>query len=365
MFRQPFLSVIRSCRGNAVLFAVTFFFLLTVFMSFLIMQENRYYYYTHDAALYGEKQVFYFSSGNPQTVELIYRAIQEDGILPEIGYVTISNKEVTGFYWDGLFRADSGPPVYTPYGRFFTDEETRDGARLALLGIGYISNLDDKESIWTNGITVGADTFHVIGNMNFADFPQSDYGLERSRVHSPIVIPLNTFMNLHYIAERLRIEFSEPLSKDQRDHLDGLVKKNGGGNEYYSLPAPRNSKAAQNFMNSISMFFLLMLLALICVSNIFVYWVKRESVRYKVYLVYGATGRRIAWIISMQTVLIVSLSYICAIALTRLLVTMANIEFITALPAQLYLLTYLIVAVLTVAVSCVRAVPLIVREQMI
>ena len=140
MLRIAFRNFITTCRTHVAFFLLSFFWVAYALrMGCFIQQRNYFSYKDH---LSTQQSVLYFSCENPATVQQIAAEINDTPALPKAAVISVYGGQYCGLYWDRNQRENVW---YTPYGRFFTMDEMEAGAKVAILGTGYIGQLPFEE----------------------------------------------------------------------------------------------------------------------------------------------------------------------------------------------------------------------------
>ena len=309
-----------------------------------------------------ETKTLYFSSNNSDVIKNIYAELQNNTRLPQMDTISISNQQYSGLYW----RQGINSIIGTMYGRSFSDEELN-GAHVALLATDYLQTLGSNalSSIWKTGITIDNIHFDAIGNYNSMPSGGSETNLARDNVPTTIAIPLKTYLDLGLDAERLRCVFAQSLTSSQRTVLDNIFKPYQSQLNYLSLPTAHESEAIHGYFDQTWPFFLVMILSLICIANILFYWLRKDFARFRAYLICGATGKKIGFLISFQTMVMVTLTYVCSFFIIRGVEYLVPGDLTSWLPWPFYVLIYLAVSVFSLVAINLKALPLIFHEKML
>jgi len=363
MFRLALVNFVRLCRANVLFSTLSFFCLMSAFVSFLFIQGRGYYMYTKNIEGEQANRVLYFTCDDTTTIKSVYEKLANDPMLPKMEIVTVSNEQYAGIDWNRKLNEEVW---YTPYGRFFSSTEMESGSDVALLGTSYISQLtqDNINTIWETGINIDGIQFSAIGNF-FYDWaskkvPSSVY--KSLPMPAAIVIPLKTYFNVGLSATRFRCVFARPLTNTQLTLLSDLIKQ---FNNIYSLSLPviYNMNAVNSYISEIAPYALIIILSLLSIVSVVIYWLLREFERYIIYLLCGAKRRQIIFLLSLNITLLVSFSYVCACFVVFKLMKITPEGIITQLPWQFYSVIYIVSLLFTLLTVNIRATPIVFREK--
>lgn len=110
---------------------------------------------------------------------------------------------------------------------------------------------------------------------------------------------------------------------------------------------------------------LIILLSLISTAAVLLHWLRREFVRYRIYLICGARRSQIVCLLSVAIALLVTAAYLVAGALLALVTRVASAGALLRLPWRFHAAIYagmLLLALL--AVNC-KALPLLFRGRLL
>jgi hypothetical protein len=310
-------------------------------------------------------QTLYFESRDGTAIKYICDTMLTDLVLPSMSVVTVSDDKYAGIHWD---RELTETVWYTPYGRFFSVEEMMSGANVALLGTNFISKLDIEhiDSIWETGIDINNTRFDAIGNFFFnwevGFTPDEVYRYEP--IPSSIVVPLKAYFNLGLSPYRLRCVFAEPLTNAQITHLTDLILPS---NSIHSLNLPEvyNASAISNYLSGVAPYMLGVVLSLLSIISVILYWLRGEFVRYKVYMICGAKGRQIGYLLSLNILWLVTISYACSCLVMFAIRGIIPVGIISSLPWFIFIMIYFGGLFLSILAVGIRAIPLVLHEEMI
>ncbi len=321
--------------------------------------------YTVNVESNQDTRVLYFTCNDTNAIQSLYAKLENDSVLPKMTIVTVSDENYTGLYWDGKLIKEV---LYTPYGRFFSTEEMDSGDVVALLGTDYFTNLSQEnlDTIWTTGIDINGTHFNVIGNY-FFDFPKdsiTENFYEFAVVQTTITIPLRTYFDFGLAPERFRCVFSQPLTSTQITHLSDILQS-VDNIQSLSLPKSFEANAVYSYIDGIIPYIAVLLLSLLSSISVILYWLRKEFARYRIYLICGAKGRQIAFLISVNIALLVTAAYVCACLAIFELTQITPHGLVSALPWQFYILIYIGVMIFTLLAVNIRAIPIVFREKML
>jgi hypothetical protein len=109
------------------------------FIAFLFIQERGYEIYKENVKNDQQSKTLYVSCDDKHSIMDISELFINNATLPRVKVATVSDSKYTGIFW----LDEYAEICYTPYGRRFTAQEMLSGAPVALLGTGYISQLDN------------------------------------------------------------------------------------------------------------------------------------------------------------------------------------------------------------------------------
>lgn len=332
---------IRLCKSNLSFTILSVVCLFSSFLSLIFLFERGYYQYIVDVDTEAETQVLFLSSSNEEIIEDIYYSIIDNPIYPKLKNVTVSGNTYSGLYWN----IDSETsPYYTPYGRFFNRAEVSTNAKVALLGTEYLSSFspDVIDSIWDRGIIINGELFSAIGtyNYNWGDvsaIPPDAFFIDP--LPNAVTIPINSFFDIGLKATRMRCVFSSPLTLEQRETLRDFL---GTYSELQQLIFPKAEETNQmnmfaHLIKNTAPFAIIILLSILNISNIILFWLHIELVRFQVYRICGANSGTITFLISFQVLIIVLLGYSSACLVEFLLRQLSPYGVIAQMPSSLYL----------------------------
>ena len=361
MLRLAVTNFFRLCRRNAAFSLLSFACLACAFASFIFIQEFGYYKYVEIVERDRETQTLFFMCSEEATAQDVYHALC-GGDFPEIASVTASGEWYAGVDWG------EGAEWYTPYGRFFTREEVERGAAVALLGTGYIGSLPPEQidTIWETGIEINGRHFDAIGShyFNLSLEGAVPAELRATEVPAPILIPLRAFWESGLAADKLRCVFAVPLTEEQIAKIDALLRTYADIHSV-SLPTTGNYYAVAVYLNQVLPYTLIILLSLISTAAVLLHWLRREFVRYRIYLICGARRSQIVCLLSVAIALLVTAAYLFAGALLALVTRVAPAGALLRLPWRFHAAIYagmLLLALL--AVNC-KALPLLFRGRLL
>ncbi|MDO5022597.1 MAG: hypothetical protein Q4E07_04590 [Eubacteriales bacterium] len=340
MLRHSLERFASLCKNNKAFFAICFLCLIFAFVSFLYIQEMAYTRYLEAVNRKAETQLFFVSSQKSDALYEILKQVEENPSLPPLGVVSLSNFEYSGIYWNRSYKSDV---YYTPYGRFFTDEEMSSGDNVALLSMAYLRSLPKNitGTLWDKGITIYGNHFEATGNYEgLSDYPLENSGYQTEVIPTAVAMPLKTYLNLNIPAMYLRIEFAKSLSPLQIAELKNTVSAYLDVS-YVSFPNIENQSAKRIYMATSARFALILVFALISIINIIVYWVSAEFKRYRVYILCGAQKKQIIFLLAMNTIYIVSFAYIAAVFISWFLTSNVPEGLVNMLPVKTYFLIYI------------------------
>lgn len=245
-------------------------------------------------------------------------------------------------------------------------DEMEAGAKAAILSTGYIGQLpfEEMDSLWESGIEVGGVPYKIVGNyyLETADVPEEVYRTEP--LCAPIVIPLKTFWDGGFSASRFRCEFTAPVTAEQRALLANLLQRY---DEIHSLSLPETSNRHTfvSYVGGMASSTLIVLMALVSCMNIVLYWLRREFERYRIYRICGAGRGQILFLLLFQILFLITLAYLCAYGIARMLVSLMPAGIVLPLPGILYAGIYLALLLFIGAVALIKAYPRVLRGRIL
>ena len=245
-------------------------------------------------------------------------------------------------------------------------DEMEAGAKAAILSTGYIGQLpfEEMDSLWESGIEVGGVPYKIVGNyyLETADVPEEVYRTEP--LCAPIVIPLKTFWDGGFSASRFRCEFTAPVTAEQRALLANLLQRY---DEIHSLSLPETSNRHTfvSYVGGMASSTLIVLMALVSCMNIVLYWLRREFERYRIYRICGAGRGQIVFLLLFQILFLITLAYLCAYGIARMLVSRMPAGIVLPLPGILYASIYLALLLFIGAVALIKAYPRVLRGRIL
>lgn len=349
----------RSCR---ILLSVINC-LISVLVSILYIQQHAYSVYKDAVSTWKETKTLYFSCKDPAAVHHIAAELSDSPSLPKAAVISVSGGQYCGLYWD---RSQKEDVWHTPYGRFFTMDEMEAGAKVAILSTGYIGQLpfEEMDSLWESGIEVGGVPYKIVGNyyLETADVPEEVYRTEP--LCAPIVIPLKTFWDGGFSASRFRCEFTAPVTAEHRALLANLLQRY---DEIHSLSLPETSNRHTfvSYVGGSAPSTVIVVLALVSCMNIVLYWLRREFERYRIYRICGAGRGQIVFLLLFQILFLITLAYLCAYGIARMLVSRMPAGIVLPLPGILYAGIYLALLLFIGAVALIKAYPRVLRGRIL
>ena len=332
-------------------------------VSILYIQQHAYSVYKDAVSTWKETKTLYFSCKDPAAVHHIAAELSDSPSLPKAAVISVSGGQYCGLYWD---RSQKEDVWHTPYGRFFTMDEMEAGAKVAILSTGYIGQLpfEEMDSLWESGIEVGGVPYKIVGNyyLETADVPEEVYRTEP--LCAPIVIPLKTFWDGGFSASRFRCEFTAPVTAEQRALLANLLQRY---DEIHSLSLPETSNRHTfvSYVGGMASSTLIVLMALVSCMNIVLYWLRREFERYRIYRICGAGRGQIVFLLLFQILFLITLAYLCAYGIARMLVSRMPAGIVLPLPGILYAGIYLALLLFIGAVALIKAYPRVLRGRIL
>ena len=332
-------------------------------VSILYIQQHAYSVYKDAVSTWKETKTLYFSCKDPAAVHHIAAELSDSPSLPKAAVISVSGGQYCGLYWD---RSQKEDVWHTPYGRFFTMDEMEAGAKAAILSTGYIGQLpfEEMDSLWESGIEVGGVPYKIVGNyyLETADVPEEVYRTEP--LCAPIVIPLKTFWDGGFSASRFRCEFTAPVTAEQRALLANLLQRY---DEIHSLSLPETSNRHTfvSYVGGMASSTLIVLMALVSCMNIVLYWLRREFERYRIYRICGAGRGQILFLLLFQILFLITLAYLCAYGIARMLVSLIPAGIVLPLPGILYAGIYLALLLFIGAVALIKAYPRVLRGRIL
>ena len=247
-------------------------------------------------------------------------------------------------------------------------DEMEAGAKVAILGTAYLGRLpfEEMDSIWESGIEIGGAPYKVVGNYYFqwgdADVPE-EASMDEP-LCAPIVIPLKAFRDSGLSASRFRCEFTAPVTAEQRALLANLLQRY---DEIHSLSLPETSNRHTfvSYVGGMASSTLIVLMALVSCMNILLYWLRREFERYRIYRICGAGRGQIVFLLLFQILFLITLAYLCAYGIARMLVSLMPAGIVLPLPGIFYAGIYLALLLFIGAVALIKAYPRVLRGRIL
>ena len=183
-----------------------------------------------------------------------------------------------------------------------------------MLGMKYISSLSKYqiEHLWDQELLIHGQRFLPIANFqDWSENPVLEETYQTETFPTSIIMPIKAFRNAGFQATKLRIIFAESLSYEQIQLLRNVIDSHLNDPDtvnYYLLPHTKNEKALRSYLAVTFQYGLILILALISSISIIMFWLYMEFRRYKVYLVCGATKNQIILLLSMNTILLVTIT---------------------------------------------------------
>ena len=299
-------------------------------LSFLVLVEKALYVYNSTRS----QEFLYVESTNHETIVSIYQEIISDKTLPRYISISLIGDDCTGIDYD-----ENTFHLYMPYGRSFTNNELSNGNYTAMISMEYVRNLPYTliDKIWDYGIEVKGNLFSVIGS--YTDIARY-FSVHELALNFPvptlITIPIKAFLNLEIKATMMNCQFSDILSNNQMQHILNILQKYPEIQNYY-VPG-QNQNIRQYLANTLSVYSLILLIALLAVSTIMITLYQSEYKRYLVYLMLGAKRKHIV-ILSFLNVLYI---HMCAYVLSGVILCILNLFFsgitLSPLPFSWYIL---------------------------
>lgn len=291
-----------------------------------------------EVSKYGKE--FFVYANDTNTIKNIYSNLKSDEHLPDIDFVSLYNEECTGLYYD----INNSDYFYIPYGRLFSDEEIKKGADVALVGFGYFDNLtkDKIDAVWDSGITYKGRNYKAVGNYQNSYFDNKELNaLARDILPNNITVPLNTFLKNGYNAKYLRIEFKNNLNEKQIKYLKNKIKKYQDV-KYTQIPTLYDKHVNQayyrRFIPNIAIYFVV----LISIISMISYWINKEIVRYRIYMICGANRKQIAFLIFITAFMLITPAFILSYFIRLLIMNIPSGYFDYVLPQASFLIYYVI-----------------------
>ncbi len=365
MLRIAFRNFLTACRAQAAFFLLSFSCLTSVFVCLLFIQQRGYFSYKEHISMQKETQILYFACDDSTTVAQVAAKLSNHPMLPKAAVISVYGGQYCGLYWDRNLRERVW---YTPYGRFFTMDEMEEGAKSAILGTAYIGQLPPKkrDALWESGIEINGAAYEVIGNYFFewenADVPEET--LMAEPLCAPVVIPLQAFWDSGLSASRFRCEFASPFTHEQRSYITDLLQSYAG---IYSitLPHTNNDSAFAVYIGSSASSALIVILALISIVNIILYWLRHEFERYRIYRICGAGRGQILFLLLLQILFLITLTYLCAYVITRMLTSIMPAGIVFPLPGTFYVGIYFALLLFISTIAIIKAYPHILRGNVL
>lgn len=359
-------NFLKLCKNNASFFILSAVCLICAFVCFLFLQGKGYASYQITAEQYAETQRLFISCQDSEKIWKIYDELLNNPALPTFKTATISNDECSGVLWDFAYN-DS--VWYTPYGRFFSDKEMQTGENVLMLGMKYISSLSKYqiEHLWDQELLIHGQRFLPIANFqDWSENPVLEETYQTETFPTSIIMPIKAFRNAGFQATKLRIIFAESLSYEQIQLLRNVIDSHLNDPDtvnYYLLPHTKNEKALRSYLAVTFQYGLILILALISSISIIMFWLYMEFRRYKVYLVCGATKNQIILLLSMNTILLVTITYVIALSITALITHLTPKGIASLLPTPIYGGIYASVVLFMLVLVNLRALPILLSKK--
>ena len=329
----------KQCRLNVKFTILTMICLISSFWALIFLFERGYSQYVVDADTEQETQVLYLSS-DETTIKDIFCKIAEDPLLPKLKQATVS-----GSVYSGLFWSTEAGEYYTPYGRFFREDEISTDAEVALIGTGYLSlfSHDEIDSILCDGIKINDVTFEVIGTYNYnwgdgSSIPPDAFCY--SPMPNAITVPIHTFFDRGLTATKMRCVFSTPLTEEQHTYLTNFLESS---HDLRDVVIPKTEKMNRKIMltrmlENVAPFALIVFLSVINIANIVMYWLYMEFRRFQIYRICGSNSRMIVFLISVQVALLVFTGFLGSCAAQEWIRVCSPTGVIARMPVFFYLI---------------------------
>ena len=336
MIRTALRSFIQTCRNHKALTLITFIGIACAFAALLMMQEGAVY---REEGIQKNMTVrqFHFACDNQETLWETYEKISASDSLPEISVCKLANANCAGVYWNFAVNEE---PQYTPYGRFFTEEEIEEGADVALLSMNAISRLSFSQidSLWDRPIEIGNEKLTPVGS--YYVLPLYSLGkkddvkkLETSDFVSDVTLPLKTFRRLGLRATTFYCEFASPLTDEQISELLQMVADREGvqlSDFYNTVERFANFQNQSNtaLFSDIPIYAFCILLAI----QAAIHWMRGEFERLRIYRLCGAKRRTVAMQLLLEIFLLVTFSCLAGCGVNATVLSLMPQKVLSGLP---------------------------------
>ncbi len=367
MIKQTLRSFVQLCRNHKALSFITVISIICTMTAFLFIQENTY----HDALSVTEDATtrqLSLSCEDGTVLWETYEKLRSSDEFPDISVLTLANVDYAGVYWNFESNEET---YYTPYGRFFTEQEMNDGENVILLGTSMINRMlkeqVNKNDIWENPININGKNLTPIGSYHSLGFPGStkvnESGLAKSAFVAYTTMPLNTFRRLGLQPIALYCKFALPLTEAQLTLLHEYVNSLNGVEIVYSSISGQEAviKAYMNqWLNAA-----IILLGLLITIQVLIHWLRSEFERFRIWLICGAKKKHILFRIFLEVFLVITIAFLFACGINAVALTLMPDTVITALPPLLTAVVYTLFLVFVLIAVLIRSFPIIYRDRLL
>lgn len=338
------------CRTNKLFAILSFFCLVTAFLSFLFLVEKGYNSFLFEL----DRSYLYLESNDTDSIISIYEKVSSNDSLPDIRSISLFDENCTGIFFDAKYFG-----LYIAHGRLFTSEELSSGDHVAILSTEYIRRLEkDKiDSIWSDGIAITDIRYQTVGS--YTDIARYFSPEDLAQVYpipTLIAIPLTTYLSTGHTPTMLNCSFSQPLNNRQLEILKDIILSYKTIHRY-TLPSIRDS-ALSSLLGALSQYVIVLILALIGVVSVLLYWLSMEFHRYRIYLLCGAKRKHIIFLLSMNVLLLDTMAYATSLVILFLITNNAPSGLVSFLPAIAYVIIYFGVVLFTLLIVNLRSLKL-------
>ena len=367
MIKRTLRSFVQLCQNNKALSFITVISIVCTIAAFLLIQEVTY----HTALSVTEDAItrkFSLSSKNDEILWEAYEKLTSSDEFPDISVLTLANVDYAGVYWN---YETNEKTYYTPYGRFFTEQEMNDGKNVILLGSSMINRIiadqKNKNEIWENPVHIKGETLIPIGSYYTLGLPGSTKVDDRSLVMRAFAayttMPLNTFRRLELQPEALYCEFASPLTETQITLLQEFVDSLNGV-ENVSIPISGQEAIIKTYVSRWPTA-ILVLVGLLLTIQVLIHWLRSEFERFRIWLICGAKRKHILFRLFLEVFLIITLSFLLALGINTIVLTLMPDTVITALPPLLTAAVYVLFLVFVLIAVQIRSSAMIYRDRLL
>jgi len=234
------------------------------------------------------------------------------------------------------------------YGRNFTEEELREGHKVAILNISY-ANLDQLYANLDSYIYINENNYQIVG----VRFATEDKIL--------VEIPYLSLKNENTSVSAIAIVFSLEFYKDIEVRLEEIIESLEIDKKGYEILAnPINKKEERLFIQRVLQAIFIVSLAVISMMLIYSYFIEIRKREFAVMRIIGASENTILKLIYFELLLILFLAYIIAVVVN----TFVLIPLLHSLDIYpIYrVIDYIIVFILLFCIASIPVLPVLFRS---